>query len=82
MKMYKLHVDMYLILPRLKKFRLGDYNSVTAIVFVEAKSADDACGIVWDQFVDMIQKQDNSTETNLLLKDLKDDFKVMKVYVP
>jgi len=82
MKMYKLHIDMYLILPRLKKFRLGDYNAVTALVFIEAKSADDACGIAWEQLVKMIQKQDNSTETNLLLKDLKEDFKVTKVYVP
>lgn len=82
MKNFKLHIDMALILPRLKKFRLEDFNSLTAIIFVEAKSADDACGIAWDQFVGMILKQDSSTETSLLLKDVKEDFIVKKVYVP
>lgn len=82
MKNFKLHIDMALILPRLKKFRLEDFNSLTAIIFVESKSADDACGIAWDQFAGIILKQDASTETSLLLKEIKDDFVVKKVYVP
>lgn len=82
MKNFKIHIDMSIILPRLKKFRLGDFNSNVAIIFVEAKNADDACGIAWDQFVAMVLKQNGSTETSLLLKDIKEDFIVKRVYVP
>ncbi len=82
MKNFKLYIDMTLILARLKKFRLGDFNSSVAIIFIEAKSADDACGIAWDQFLSMILKQDDSTETSLLMRDIKEDFIVKNVYVP
>ena len=32
-----------LVMPRLKKYTLEDYNSSTPIIFVEAKDPDDAC---------------------------------------
>ena len=43
MKIYVLHVDMTLILPRLKKFRLKEFNTANPIIFVEANDPDGAC---------------------------------------
>ena len=82
MKMYKMHVDMGLLLPRLRKFRLGDYNAITAIVFAEADNPDEAVGKAWDQLVKMVMKQDDSNDTVMLLRELKHDFAVKKAYVP
>ena len=43
MKIYKVHMVLTLVIPRLKKYELEDYNSSTPIIFVEAKDPDDAC---------------------------------------
>ena len=43
MKIYKVHMVLTLVMSRLKKYTLEDYNSSTPIIFVEAKDPDDAC---------------------------------------
>ena len=43
MKIYKVFMDLELVISRLRKFRLKEYNSSFPIVFVDAKDPDDAC---------------------------------------
>ena len=81
MKIYKVHMVLTLVMPRLKQYSLEDYNSNTPIIFVEAEDPDDACYSVFKAFCDIILEQDDSTETKLLLKDLKYDFRVSKLHV-
>ena len=80
MKIYKIHLDMTMVLSRLKKFKLKEYNSAFPIVFIEAKSPDDACFKVVYQLIKMILDQGEDTvDTRLLCKNVKRDIRITKV---
>lgn len=78
---YIVTVDMTLLLKRLVRFRLGNFSKQTSKIEIDASDPDDACYSVFKAFCDIILEQDDSTETKLLLKDLKYDFKVSKLHV-
>ncbi len=80
MKIYVLHVDMTLILPRLKKFRLKEFNTAHPIIFVEANDPDGACYECNCKFKEIILKQDYSTKTASLIKEVLLDMRINKVY--
>lgn len=82
MKLYKVHVDMLLILARLKKFRLKEYNQNKAILFIEAEDPDDACYKAYLNLSAIVLQQEKSVEVAIMLRELKNDFKIMKVYQP
>jgi|TARA_R100000406_G_scaffold23660_1_gene15073 hypothetical protein len=79
MKIYKVYLDMTLIISRLKKFRLYEYNTSSPIVFVEADDPDGACFKATYQLIRIILDQDNSEETKEICKDIKTDMRVLKV---
>tara|TARA_Y100000361_G_C11096406_1_gene309319 strand:- start:212 stop:460 length:249 start_codon:yes stop_codon:yes gene_type:complete len=79
MKIYKVYLDMTLIISRLKKFRLYEYNTTSPIVFVEADDPDGACFKAIYQLVRIILDQDSSQETKDICKDIKKDIRVLKV---
>lgn len=70
---------MTLIISRLKKFRLYEYNTSSPIVFVEADDPDGACFKATYQLIRIILDQDNSEETKEICKDIKRDMRVLKV---
>ena len=79
MVIYKVFLDLTLVMPRLKSFKLKEYNSNFPIVFVEAKSPDDACFKAIYILINGILKQDDSVETRLLCRQIKEDVRILKV---
>ena len=75
-------MDLSLAINRLKKFDLHEYNSQRPIVFVEAKSPDDACHQAYYKLATIILKQDCSKKTASLIEELFLDISITKVGVP
>ena len=82
MKIYKITLDLSLVISRFKKFNLYNYNLERPIIFIEAENADEACYLCFHKFCAMILKQDDSKETVLLLKDTLHDMSIKKVIHP
>lgn len=70
---------MTLILSRLGDYRLGKFNDNYVTLELDAKDPDDACYLAFKGLCQVILQQDDSTKTKMLLKDIKDDFKVFKL---
>jgi len=79
MFIFKVHLDMTLVLPRLLKFKLGKYNSYFPIVFVEGQDPDEACFKAIYGLIQTILRQDESVETRLLCRSVKEDIRITKV---
>jgi len=75
-------MDLLLVMGRLAKFNLGEYNSPYPTIFVEAKDPDEACYNALYKLVEIILKQDDSKKTSELVKDLVQDIRVKKVIIP
>jgi hypothetical protein len=75
-------MDLLLVMGRLAKFNLGEYNSPYPTIFVEAKDPDEACYNALYKLVEIILKQDDSKKTSELVKDLVHDIRVKKVIIP
>lgn len=72
-------MNLSIVLARLKKFKLKEYNSTMPIVFIEASDADDACHKAVYNLAHIIMKQDPSQETIDMLKELSHDIRIVKV---
>ena len=79
MLIYKIHLDMTLVIARLISFKLKEYNSNFPIVFVEAKDPDEACFKAMYGLIQTILQQDDSIETRLLCRSIKEDVRIVKV---
>ena len=79
MVIYKVYLDLSLVIARLKRFKLKEYNSTFPIVFVEAKSPDDACFKATYGLVNTLLKQDDSIQTRLLCRSIKHDIRIIQV---
>tara|TARA_R110000765_G_scaffold130560_2_gene229074 strand:- start:491 stop:718 length:228 start_codon:yes stop_codon:yes gene_type:complete len=75
-------MDLTLVIYQLKKFDLKEYNTAFPIVFVESDDPDGACYKAIYKLMQVILKQDDSLETAILCKRLKDDTRIIKVFVP
>jgi len=82
MKIYRLTLCLQLIISRLKKFDLKQYNSERPIIFVEAKDPDEACYRAIYNLTSIILKQDDSKATIDLLKEILYDLRVIKIGLP
>ena len=82
MKLYKVKLCMALTHQRLKKFKLGRYNYLSPIIFVEADDPDGACHDSVYALYELMIKQDDSLETKLLFREIAYDIRVIKVYIP
>ena len=82
MKIYKVEMDLSLVIRRLKHFELHEYNSEKPILFVEAKSPDDACHKAYFKLVALILKQEHTKETILLTNEILHDISITKVSIP
>ena len=75
-------MDLSLVLNRLKHFELHEYNSEQPIIFVEAKSPDDACHKAYFRLVALLLKQEHTKETILLTNEILHDISITKVNIP
>ena len=82
MKIYKVELDLSLVMGRLKKYDLQQYNSSRPMVFIQAENPDDACHLAYYQLAEIILKQDLSTETALFVRELLFDVSVKSVSIP
>ena len=82
MKIYKVEMDLSLVINLLKEFELHEYNSERPIIFVEAKSPDDACHKAYYKLVAIILKQNSTKKTLSLINELLYDISISKVRVP
>jgi len=81
MKKYKLYLDLGLIIRRLKKVKLEEYNSNNPIVFIDANDPDEACNKCFCNLSEKIMKSKRLTEAEMieLTNDLLHDMRIMKV---
>lgn len=79
MKIYKVFLDMTLIIARLSKYRIYEYNHNTPIIFVDASDPDEACFKAVYRLIKRILDQDDSEEAKEICKDIKNDVRVTKV---
>ncbi|MQF98246.1 MAG: hypothetical protein FI729_01775 [SAR202 cluster bacterium] len=78
MLIYKVYLDLSLVISRLREFQLMEYNSAFPIVFMEASNPDDACFKAVYTLIQMILKQSNTVETRILCRSIKRDIRVIK----
>lgn len=77
---YKVVIDMTLVLPKIKyltKVKLGKFNNDSVTLEIEAKDPDDACYLAFKELCDHVLDQQNSEEVKNLLRELKNEFKVL-----
>jgi|TARA_B100001939_G_C16727854_1_gene524102 hypothetical protein len=79
MKIYKVFLDMTLIITRLSKYRIYEYNHNTPIIFVDASDPDEACFKAIYRLIKRVLDQDSSEEAKQICKDIKHDVRVTKV---
>ena len=79
MVLYKVHMDLSLVINEIVKFRLYQYNSMFPIIFVEASNPDEACFKATYNLLQMILTQDGSVEARLLCREIKNDIRVINI---
>ena len=82
MKIYKISIDLSLVLQRLKRFQLYEYQHSHPTIFVEANNPDEACHKAYYTLASIILKQDPSKKTSRLIKDIFNDITILKVQIP
>ena len=78
MKIYKVYLDLSLVIASLTKFRLHEYNSAFPIIFVEANDPDEACIIATSGLRKTVLNQDSSIETRIFCREIRHDIKVLR----
>ena len=79
MLIFKIHLDLSLIINRLSRFNLHEYNSTRPIVFIEAADPDGACFKAIFDLIQIILKQDDSIEARLLCRNIREEIRIIKV---
>jgi len=82
MKIFKVYMDLSLVMSRLIKFKLREYSSNFPTIFVEARDPDEACHLAYYKLVEILLKQDDSPQTSALAKEILFDITIRKIQVP
>ena len=82
MMIFKIRLDLSLIINRLIRFDLQEYDSTQPIVFIEAANPDDACFKAIFNLIQIILKQDSSIEARLLCRSIREDVRILKISCP
>ena len=82
MMIFKIRLDLSLIINRLIRFDLQEYDSTQPIVFIEAANPDDACFKAIFNLIQIILKQDASIEARLLCRSIREDIRILKISCP
>jgi hypothetical protein len=69
------------VLPRIKNLKvdLGYFANKSVILELEADNPDDACYLAYIEFCEQIIKQDHASETKRMLRDVKNEFRVISL---
>ena len=68
---------MSMVVSRLKKYRIYEYNSEYPIIFVEADDPDGACYTAIYKLLKLVLEQDDSKEARKLCKEIKQDIRII-----
>ena len=82
MRIYKVHVCMFLVITKLKKYDLEDYNSIRPIIFVEADDPDGACFNTLHKLAGILLKHSKSARAINFVRDILNDVRILKVECP
>ena len=82
MMIFKIRLDLSLIINRLIRFDLQEYDYTQPIVFIEAANPDDACFKAIFNLIQIILKQDSSIEARLLCRSIREDVRILKISCP
>ena len=78
---YRVIIDMAKALPKLEKLNLdlGIFKEFSVLLDIDADNPDDACYLAYRIFCDKILEQNSKHEIKTMLKELKNDFKVVQL---
>jgi hypothetical protein len=79
MLIYKVYLDMTLVINNLQPYKLGKYNATFPIVFIEARNPDEACFKAAYNLIKILLEQEDTVETRLVCRKVRRYLRVMKV---
>ncbi len=80
MKIFKVTLDMVLVMSRLKHIDLREFNSENPTIFVDGKDPDEACYKAMHKLAQTIIKQDKNAVK--IMTELFNDVRIKKVWTP
>ena len=75
-------MDLSLVLKKLDKFKLYEYQHPFPTLFLEGSNPDEACNKAYYSLAAILLKQDDSKDTALLIKEIFNDITILTVQVP
>ena len=79
MKIYKIYLDMTLVMEDLKPYKLAKYNAMFPIIFVEARNPDDACFKAIYNLIKILLRQEDSMQTRLVCRKVRRRMRFIKI---
>lgn len=79
MKIYVVTFDLTMVLPRLTRFQLHEFNHEYPTIFIEAPDPDEACYLSYCKFSETLLRQSSSSDTAKLIKDIESELRITKV---
>lgn len=78
---YRVIIDMAKALPKLNKLELnlGIFKEFSVVLDLDADNPDDACYLAYRVFCDKILEQNSKLEIKTMLKELKNEFRVVQL---
>ena len=78
---YRVIIDMAKALPKLEKLNLdlGIFKEFSVLLDIEADNPDYACYLAYRIFCDKILEQNSKYEIKTMLKELKNEFRVVQL---
>ena len=80
MKLYKVYMCLEIVMGRINKYKLYEFNTVSPIIFITADDPDDACFKVSAKLAKILLKQNKQNKKTLtFVKEILDDIKIKRV---
>jgi hypothetical protein len=80
MRQYKVYMSLELVMGRLNKYKLYEFNSVSPVIYIMADDPDDACFKISTKLIDVILKQRKKNRTTLkFIKEILSDVRIKRI---
>ena len=80
MKLYKVYMCLELVIGRISKYKLYEFNNIDPIIFVTADDPDDACFKASAKLVRILLKQNKKNKKTLtFVKEILNDVKIKRI---
>ncbi len=78
---YKVSVDLatFFSTNAMARYELGSYNVPFCTIFVEAADPDSASHLVLQNFIDLLLKQHDDTETQVLCRKIRKHMRITRI---